>query len=352
MRQGMCSTRVAAAGMTRAAASWEPPVTRAIPAARKRGGVSAAAYTTTRAPNSPWLAPPSTRDRSATGYEGASAVPRLNRPVIARPREVTARRSQRAKSRTRGGEVRMTVNPPTATSPPVPDPPWENSALIAGRIPAGRVSRLTVTITAALSRARWPQRKEFTRACPTYPRRPQVAPAGGSTVVDELERRIDLLGALEERDDGLQVVAGLRTHPDFVTGDLGLHALGALVADELCDLLRILAIEALLEGPHEPEFLPGRRGLAVAEVESLERDPAAEQLRLEDVEEREHPLGRVGGHDDRLVNPLDRGAYPAEVVPVRDLFGRLVEGVVHLLAVHFGDDVEGRNSSHVVHLSG
>src|SRR5699024_9452414 len=280
---------VAAAGMTRAAASWEPPVTRAIPAARNRGGVSAAAYTTTRAQNSPWLAPPSTRDRSAMGYEGARAVPRLNSPVIARQSEVTVRRSQRAKSRTRGSEVRMTVNPHTDTSRPIPDPDWENSALIAGRIPAGRVSRLTVTMTAALSRAREPQRKEFTRACLTYRSRPHIAAGCGSTVIDELERRIDLVGALEERDDGLQVVAGLRTHPDLVTGDLGLHALRAIVADELCDLLRILAIEALLERPHEPELLPGRRGFAVADVEGLERDPAAEQLRLEDVEDREHP---------------------------------------------------------------
>src|SRR5690625_316526 len=56
-----------ARGWRGAAAGGEPPVTRAIPAARNRGGVSVAAYTTTRAQNSPWLAPPSTREMSARG---------------------------------------------------------------------------------------------------------------------------------------------------------------------------------------------------------------------------------------------------------------------------------------------
>ena len=68
-----------------------------------------------------------------------------------------------------------------------------------------------------------------------------------SPVVDELQRDVEV-GLLQHGDDGLKVVALLGADADLVALDLGLDALGALVADQLGDLLGVLAVDALLDG--------------------------------------------------------------------------------------------------------
>ena len=92
-------------------------------------------------------------------------------------------------------------------------------------------------------------------------------------VVHELQCDVELLalGALEKRDDGLQVVAGLGGNAKFVTLNLGLDALGALLTDELGDFLRGVLRDALLEGAYELEELAGCLGLAVLVVQNLQR---------------------------------------------------------------------------------
>src|SRR5690606_30384447 len=165
----------------------------------------------------------------------------------------------------------------------------------------------------------------------------------GSAVVDVLEGGVDRvvgLGLLEQRDDRLQVVAALGADAHLVALDLGLDALGELVADQLGDLLGDLAAQALLDGAGELVLLAGGLGLAVAEVERLERDAAAEQLGLEDVDDRLDALGGVRLHDHGLARPRDRGADVAEVVALRDLLRGLVERVVDLLPVDLAHDVE------------
>src|SRR4051794_7928373 len=77
------------------------------------------------------------------------------------------------------------------------------------------------------------------RGGPDRPMRP-----GGSAEVDELEVDVEV-GALEERDRRLEVVAALRLDPELVALDLALHALRTLVADDLADLLRVLLVDAL-----------------------------------------------------------------------------------------------------------
>src|SRR5918998_6719618 len=162
-----------------------------------------------------------------------------------------------------------------------------------------------------------------------------------SAVVRELERDVEV-GRLEHRDDGLQVVTRLAGHAHLVARDLRLDALGALVADDLGDLLGVLAAQALLERGAQAVLLARRLGLVVARVERLERDPAPDELALEDVEDREHALGRVRHHEDSVAAPRDRRTDVLEVVALRDLLGGLVQRVVDLLAVDLADDVERR----------
>src|SRR5659263_125780 len=159
-------------------------------------------------------------------------------------------------------------------------------------------------------------------------------------VIALLQGGLDVLSALQQGDDVLEVVAGLRAHPHLVTGDLGLHALGGLVADQFGDLLRGLLVQALPERSGEPVLLAGRLGFAVTGVDGLEGDPTPDELGLEDVEDGLHSLGRVGDHEDRVAAPGDGGAHALEVVALGDLLGGLVEGVVHLLPVDLADDVE------------
>src|ERR1700744_3127015 len=108
-------------------------------------------------------------------------------------------------------------------------------------------------------------------------------------VVDELQRDGEV-GFLQHRDDGLQVVALFAGDADLVALDLGLDGLGPLVADELGDLLGVLAADALFEGAGDLVSLA--RGLRLAGVESLEADVAADQLLLEHVHGGFDPVPR------------------------------------------------------------
>src|SRR5699024_8613921 len=105
--------------------------------------------------------------------------------------------------------------------------------------------------------------------------------AGSSAVVGELQVGIHV-GALEQRDDGLEVVAALARHAQLVSLDLRLDALGALVADDLRHLLRRLAAQPLLDQGLEAVLLAGRLrlGAVLAGVERLQRDAALDELGL------------------------------------------------------------------------
>ena len=108
-----------------------------------------------------------------------------------------------------------------------------------------------------------------------------------SAVVHKLERDVQFLtlGALEEGDDGLQVVSGLGGNAKFVTLNLGFDALGAFLTDQFRDLLRGVLGDALLEGAGQLEELAGGLGLAVLVVEDLQGQAAADEFGLQDVED-------------------------------------------------------------------
>ena len=118
-------------------------------------------------------------------------------------------------------------------------------------------------------------------------------------------------------------------------------ALRAFVPDDLGQLLGVVLGDALLEGHRHPVLLAGQLG--VGRVQGLQRDAPLDQLVLEHVQDRLGALLAVGLDVDRMVaGPGDGRAHATEVEPRADLLGRLVERVVHFLAVEFGHDVKGR----------
>src|SRR6476469_56107 len=163
---------------------------------------------------------------------------------------------------------------------------------------------------------------------------------GGSALVGERECDVEV-GLAQHPLDGLEVVAGLARDAQLVTLDLALDALGALVADELVDLLRVLLGDALLEGRVEVVLLAGEARTGLGDVEVLEADLALDEVGLHDVEHCEATLLGVRLHLDDVAGEVDGRPDVLEVVARRDLLARAVDRVRDLLLVELADDVEG-----------
>src|SRR6516164_4479626 len=171
-----------------------------------------------------------------------------------------------------------------------------------------------------------------------------ACPQSVSAVVGELQGEVEVLG-LEQADDGLEVVLLLRRDPEFLALDLGTDAAGALVPDDLGDLLRVLLGDALLQADRDAVLLAGCPRLGRVQV--LERDAALDQFFLEDVEDGLSALLAVGAYlHSVLTRPGDGRAHAAEVEPGADLLGRLVKRVVRFLAVDLADDVKAGLAGH------
>ncbi len=157
-------------------------------------------------------------------------------------------------------------------------------------------------------------------------------------VVHELQGDLEVL-ALEQSDHFLQVVALLARNPEFFALDLCLDALGTLVADGLGDLLGLLGVDTLDQGAGDLVRLA--RPDDLAGVERLQGDVAADELFLEHLESGLCAFLGIGGdHDVLFTGPFDLGVGATEVVALRQLFGRLIEGVVDLLPIELADHVE------------
>src|SRR4051794_12155648 len=103
-----------------------------------------------------------------------------------------------------------------------------------------------------------------------------VGAARASAEVDELQVEVEV-GALEERDRGLQVVAALGLHAELVALDLALDALRRLVADQLVELLGVVAVDPVLQLRLDPVLLAARERLAG--VEALQGYSAFDEFR-------------------------------------------------------------------------
>src|SRR5674536_278531 len=86
-------------------------------------------------------------------------------------------------------------------------------------------------------------------------------------VVGELQGDVEV-GFAKHGDHRLQVVLLLGAHPQLVSLDLGLHALGPLSPDHLGDLLGVLIRDALVDRHLDPELLAGLAW--VGRLDSLE----------------------------------------------------------------------------------
>src|SRR5664280_2819784 len=89
----------------------------------------------------------------------------------------------------------------------------------------------------------------------------------GLAIVRELQGDVEV-GFAKHGDHRLQVVLLLGAHPQLVSLDLGLHALGPLRPDHLGDLLGVLIRDALVDRHLDPELLAGLAW--VGRLDSLE----------------------------------------------------------------------------------
>src|SRR5437773_442564 len=86
----------------------------------------------------------------------------------------------------------------------------------------------------------------------------------------------------------------------------------------------------------------------LTDLEVLQGDAALDELALEDVEQRLHPEVVVRGERERGLRAVerDRALRPFEVVALGHFLRGLVHGVIDLLEVGAGGDVEGGERRH------
>ena len=107
--------------------------------------------------------------------------------------------------------------------------------------------------------------------------------------------------------------------------------------------------DALGELDRAPHRLAGG-GHQLAHVEILDRHAALDHPRLQHVDQGVHPELVVRGQPDLGLGPveLDGAVGALEVVALGDLLQRLIDGVVDLLEVGAGGDVERGIAGHGV----
>src|SRR5512132_1654776 len=162
-------------------------------------------------------------------------------------------------------------------------------------------------------------------------------PRNFSAVVGEPEGQA-LVALLEQGDGVLEVVLALAGDPELVALDLGMHleaglpdGLGQRLGLVLGDALEERALHPVVAAAGRPRLRRGQR---------LERYRPLHQLLLEHVEGGQRPLVGLGEDHHLLARPGERGAGVLEVEALRQLLSRLVDGVVDLLSVDLGDDIE------------
>jgi len=160
----------------------------------------------------------------------------------------------------------------------------------------------------------------------------------GLAVVDELDREVQV-GVLHHGDDLLEVVAARAADPEFIALDLRLDLLGALIADQLGQLLGLILGDALLQLAGDLVHLAG--GARFTSIEDLQAHPALDEFVLEHLEGRTNAIIGFGLEFDRhLALVLDLGTGALEVESLRELLGSLVDRVVDLGAIELGNNVK------------
>ena len=158
-------------------------------------------------------------------------------------------------------------------------------------------------------------------------------------VVGELQRNAVVLLA-QEGDDLLQVVAFGAAHAQLVALYLNLY-LELLGLDVLGDALGDILLDTLLDDAHGADH-PAGGVLGRAPFDGLEVDLALDEVRVEHVDDlAAHEVAR-GEHGDGLGSlvEIDLRSGILEVITLLETLLGVVEGVLDLLHVGLGDDVE------------
>ncbi len=128
-----------------------------------------------------------------------------------------------------------------------------------------------------------------------------------------------------------------------------LDTFGAFVAKQLCNLLCVLGRDAFFQRAADLVDLAAELGIACIQV--LERDGALDQFVLKYIECRLGALFGIGFDQKLLARLLNLGASVLEVETSVDFTVGLIEGVVDLHVVNFGDDIKTGICSHGGNLS-
>src|SRR5664280_889229 len=169
-------------------------------------------------------------------------------------------------------------------------------------------------------------------------------PVYASAIVHELEWDAPVLFA-QRGHGGLELVLARGEDAQRVALDLDLDLL-ELLAHQLVHGLGLLVGDALRDG-HALTDGAAERLFDLAVLERLERDLAARELVLEDVDHLLELAFVVGDEHERLVLQGDGAGALLEVVARRDLLLRHVDGVAHLVEVRARHHVERRFLTHV-----
>src|SRR5687768_1735480 len=181
---------------------------------------------------------------------------------------------------------------------------------------------------------------------PTFTRGVRAAAPTGSVaarrsaVVAEFELDAEVFVA-EKGHCGLKVISRRGRDADLIALNRRLHLLELRILDRGGDFLCGVAVQGHLE-LYLLGDLVATGGLHVADVEILRRYPALDELCLEHLEQRLHPelalrreiQGSLGAAE------FNRRNRALEVIALRDLLLRLIDGVVDFLEVHSGRDIE------------
>src|SRR5258708_9790882 len=167
-----------------------------------------------------------------------------------------------------------------------------------------------------------------------------------AAIVAELEGTAEIMFA-ELPKGFLKFILGGGRRAELIGHDRRLDLLQLLFFQEFHDVLGRFRRNSLLESHDPPDRIVGR-ALDRPGCQVLGRHAAPNHACLQDLPQRRHLELVVGRQDDRVLLriELDGRARPLEVVALGELLARLADGVVDLLAIDGGRDVEGRSLRH------
>src|SRR3989338_2984275 len=169
-------------------------------------------------------------------------------------------------------------------------------------------------------------------------------------VIHELHCEREVCGP-QSRDDRLQIILVTTGHSHLIVHDLSLD-LQLLIFDHGYDPFCIFLFDSYTELYSLTDGAPGSRFRGVV-LERFQVNSALDKFGLQDID-RALQVKIIGcGYSDHLflLVEVDRRVQSLQIVSLSDFISGLVDGVVDLLKVNVGDDIERTVLSHYYSLS-